>query len=144
MRLSDLLAYVRNWNADEHKFTKHKNLNKAFNNEEHKRLEWFIGQISNGDYAIELKSNRRYTYCIASSLEFADEMLEELECVKLRNLYAPLITKLEYAVKSAIVWLCDEMEKHGYEYLYDVSDEEISEVCESNDWWFYETGKFAA
>lgn len=38
--------------------------------------------------------------------------------------------------------LTKEFEERGYDFFYEISDEDLQECCENNDYWFYENGKF--
>lgn len=95
---------------------------------------------------INLPTNRHYCYCIADYIEFADEWQEQLEWA-IDECYAAvdsidieLIKKFEKLTKNLFAELCKMYEKWGYEYFYEVSEEEMQETCEANEWEFYEDG----
>ena len=97
---------------------------------------------------IDLPYNRYYSYCRAGNIRFASEWIEQLEYA-IEEEYAAadsidkeLIFKFENIVRKIFFDICKEYEKYGYEYFYEVSDEELQEVCEANGWEFYKDGEF--
>lgn len=90
---------------------------------------------------IELPRNSRYAYCVANYISFVWEWVDQLEYYEVENVNIELIKKFERIVKSIFTDLCAEYEKWGYEYFYEISDEELGELCEANEWEFYEDGK---
>lgn len=66
---------------------------------------------------------------------------EEMEPIKL--------SKVNYGVKKfqrfftdSLTALTNEFKEMGYNFFYEISDEELQEHCENNDYWFYENGEF--
>ena len=97
---------------------------------------------------IELPYNHHYSYCRAGNIRFAGEWIEQLEYA-IEEEYAAvdsidkeLIFKFENIVRKIFFDICKEYEKSGYEFFYEVSDEELQEVCELNGWEFYKDGEF--
>ena len=37
---------------------------------------------------------------------------------------------------------CDKLEEYGYNYFYEISEEEAKEICTANDYKFFENGEF--
>ncbi len=138
--LNDILNYIALWNPEEHSF-----YNRAFDPrnlltaKERRRLLFYIGR-SGRDAA--LSRNWHYTYCLADQLDFATEMIEDLEEEQIRDIDKDLIRRFREIVVMLIHSLCDEMEQYGYDFLYEVDDEEIADACAANDWTFLADGTF--
>lgn len=89
---------------------------------------------------IELPYNRRYCYCLADHINFADDWRDSLEWEDYENIQIETIRKFEELVQDIFHTLCKDYENGGYEYLYEISDEEMQELCEANEWEFYGDG----
>ena len=50
------------------------------------------------------------------------------------------LKKFEAMVKGIFETLCNVYEKWGYEYFYEVSEEEMEDICEANGYEFLEDG----
>ena len=50
------------------------------------------------------------------------------------------LKKFEELVRGIFNTLCRYYEKWGYEFFYEISEEDLEEVCEANDWEFFEDG----
>lgn len=102
-----------------------------------------------GEAWVELSDNRRYGY----SMKFIDakdtnwltettvenlensEQFETIDAKLIESFYSQLFTYMES--------LDHQWEKFGYEYLYEISDEEMADICDVNGYEFYEDGRFA-
>lgn len=93
---------------------------------------------------IELPYNRQYCYCIAGKVDFAAEWIDTLEYCNYKNIQVDTIRKMEVLVAGIFTDLAAAYEKYGYDYLYNVEDEEVNDMCESNDWKFLKDGTFFA
>ena len=89
---------------------------------------------------IELPYNRNYCYCMADYINFADDWRDSLEWEDYENIDIVTIHKFENLVQDIFNTLCSDYENDGYEYLYEINDEEMQETCEANEWEFYEDG----
>lgn len=89
---------------------------------------------------IELPYNRHYCYCLADYINFADDWCDSLEWEDYENIDVVTIHKFENLVQDIFNTLCSDYENGGYEYLYEINDEEMQETCEANEWEFYEDG----
>lgn len=89
---------------------------------------------------IVLPQNCHYTYCFVDRVDM-DEWSEPLWLARFRHINEKLIEKLKSYIVKIISHLCKEYENYGYDYLYHVDDEEMKEVCNLNDWKFFENGK---
>ena len=97
---------------------------------------------------IGIPHNHHYSYCMADYIDFAGEWIDQLEWAieegyaSVDSIDKELISKFENIVKDIFSKLCKEYEKCGYEYFYEISDAEMQELCEANEWEFYENGTF--
>lgn len=91
---------------------------------------------------IELPYNRYYCYCIAEKVDFADEWIDTLKYCNYKNIQVDTIRKMEVLVAGIFTDLAATYEKYGYDYFYNVADEEVNDMCEANDWKFLEDGTF--
>ena len=112
-----------------------------FNAKEWKRFSHYYEAVCP---RIELPMNHRYGYCMASRLDFADDMIGELEDMYYSNIDENLIREFEKAIKELFCAYCNSWEEAGYRYLYEVEDEEMSELSEANEWEYYEDGRLYA
>ena len=97
------------------------------------------------DYTFEI--NNRYCY----SCKFIDkkyindtisEFIDELQYQCFKNINTPLIEQFFNDLIDYFEKLDKTLENDGYNYLCDVNDEELSEFCEINDYYFTEGGEF--
>lgn len=89
---------------------------------------------------INLPKNPRYGYCYVGTITFADDIIEDMEYAKFRDIPEDDIRHIERVVKEIIEELCKEFEDNGYKYFYEISDEELEEACDANCWEFLEDG----
>lgn len=88
---------------------------------------------------IELPWNNRYCYSLANRINFAEDWECELKYYS-NNVNVELIEKFENLVKEIFIELCESYEKQGYEYFYEIPEEELEDICEANEWEFLEDG----
>lgn len=91
---------------------------------------------------IELPENNRYAYSLADHIDIVDDWTFQLETYSAyRDINEEVLKKFERLVRDIFSVLCEHYEKIGYEWLYDeVSDEEVEECCEANEYEFLEDG----
>lgn len=94
------------------------------------------------DLDVLLPCNRRYTYCYARFVD-ADEWIGELYDAYFRCIKEDVIRKFFKLVVDVFEKMCSEYESSGYDYLYEMADEEVREMCEANEYEFYENGEIA-
>ena len=90
---------------------------------------------------IELPRNNGYCYCIADYIDIAEEWAYNLEnyfCYRAINMKT--LKKFEAMVKEIFEILCKDYEKQGYEYFYEISEEDMEDICEANGYEFLEDG----
>lgn len=90
---------------------------------------------------IKLPYNNHYCYCLASHIDIASDwewVLEYLNSYK--NINVEALEKFENIVKGIFSTLCKNYEEQGYQYFYEISEEDLEELCEYNDYEFLEDG----
>lgn len=91
--------------------------------------------------AIELPMNNRYCYCIADHTDIADDWAYQLENYSgYKNINTEVLEKFENLVHEIFETLCGSYEKWGYEYFYEISEEDLEEMCEANGYEFLADG----
>lgn len=85
---------------------------------------------------IILPENKRYCYCIADRCNVGSDWAYELEDNEEENINSMALFKLERLVQGIFTDLCGYYEKIGYEYFYEISDED----CMEYDFEYYEDG----
>jgi len=91
--------------------------------------------------AIKLPMNGRYCYSLAYRIDIAEDWAYDLEnYYGYRDINTNVLEKFEKLVRDIFGTLCNAYEKWGYEYFYEISDEDLEEACEANDWEFLEDG----
>lgn len=89
---------------------------------------------------IGIPMNNRYCYSLADYIEFANDWEGELEYLGYININVEALRKFEKLVRNIFAELCRSYEKMGYEFFYEISDEDMEELCEVNEWEFTENG----
>ncbi len=102
-------------------------------------LRFYMSEYKN---EVKIPVNRRYSYCMADSIDLAEDFRYELENMGIRDIRVSVLEKAERLVKQVFSQLCMEYEKQGYAELYEISDEDMEEICESNGYYFLENGEF--
>ena len=91
---------------------------------------------------IKLPNNNRYCYSLADYIDIKDDWEYDLEVYSAyKNINVETLEKFEELVKGIFKTLCKSYEKQGYEFFYEISDEDLEEVCEANGYEFLENGK---
>ena len=88
---------------------------------------------------IVLPNNYRYCYSIANKIYFAEEWEGNLEYCEI-NYNKQIIDKFDLFIRNFFSEFNSLLEEDGYEYFYNISDEEMEETCEANEWTFLEDG----
>ena len=88
---------------------------------------------------IKIPMNNRYCYSIADNIDFAEEWEDHLEYCEI-NYNKQIIDKFDLFIRNFFSEFNSLLEKDGYEYFYNISDEEMEELCEANEWTFLEDG----
>lgn len=114
-----------------------------------KAFEWFYGT---GDQYVTMQRNTHYAYCIAACNDYVTAMRDNIVCeIEIAEeserkpdtiINDKLINRLNMYVVEYFINLCEEHEEWGYDFFYPEDDAEFIELCEANDWEFYEDGTF--
>lgn len=89
-----------------------------------------------------LPMNRRYYYCYINYIDFSADFYSALEDIGIRNINSNVLCKIEGIIRKVIKELCNRYERIGEDYLYNISDEEMEETSEANDWKYFKDGSF--
>ena len=90
--------------------------------------------------AIELPMNHRYCYSLADYIDIYDEWETTLVYADYRDINVEVLKKFEKLVREIFETLCASYEKWGYEYFYEISEEDLEEMCEANGYEFLADG----
>lgn len=91
---------------------------------------------------IKLPMNDRYCYSLIDYVDIKDSWEYDLEVYSAyKNIKVEVLEKFEELVKDIFRTLCKSYEKQGYEFFYEISEEDLEEVCEANGYEFLENGK---
>lgn len=102
-------------------------------------MEFYMKEYKN---SVDIPINRRYTYCMADHIDLAEDFQYELENMDIRDIKIQVLEKTERLIKQVFSQLCIQYEKIGYDHLYEIDDEEMAEICDSNNYYFYEDGSW--
>lgn len=90
---------------------------------------------------IELPINNHYCYSLADYIDIADDWEYQLENYSgYNNINVEVLNKFERLVRNIFKNICNDYEKWGYEYFYEISEEDLNEICEDNMYEFLEDG----
>lgn len=71
--------------------------------------------------------------------DFIDEFVEEL---KIKNIKKDVIERFFNDLLEYFDKLDKTIERQGYDYLYNIADDEFSDLCDANEWKFLGDGTF--
>jgi hypothetical protein len=89
---------------------------------------------------IEIPINNHYCYSLASYIDIYDEWETRLVYADYRDINVDVLKKFEKLVREIFETLCKYYKKWGYEYFYEISDEDMEDACDANGWEFTEDG----
>lgn len=89
---------------------------------------------------IEIPMNNRYCYSLADYIDIADDWETDLVYAGYRDIKFDVLKKFENLVKDIFRTLCRSYEKYGYQYFYEIEEEDLEDCCESNGYEFLEDG----
>ncbi len=89
---------------------------------------------------VKLPMNNRYCYSLADYIDIVEDWTWGLENAYYTNINEEALKKFEKLVREMFGKLCRTYEKWGYDYFYEVSEEDLEEACEANGWEFLENG----
>lgn len=111
---------------------------------EKRRIEKYI---DNSLQHYTLEQNNHYCYsCKFIDKKYINDVIcdftEELKYQQFKNINTNTIEKFFNDLIDYFAELDREYEEEGYNYLYDVDEDEISECCDANEWYFDIYGNF--
>ena len=109
-----------------------------------KEMKFFKWAFSEYDTSYQMMYNNHYCYCICSKNEFMENIFCEMDNWYFRNIPEKTMEKFNKLAGEYLDNLCNEFEKNGYDFFYEISEEDLQEHCEANDYEFLEDGKFYA
>ena len=89
---------------------------------------------------VKLPMNNRYCYSLADYIDIVEDWIWELENADYTDINEEALKKFEKLVREMFGKLCRTYEKWGYDYFYEISEEDLEEACEANEWEFLENG----
>ena len=91
------------------------------------------------DYGeITIPCNYRYYYCKAGDCEWDNaDYYYNTEMNDNDNLAHDFLS----VVSGVFETLCKHYEDLGYDFFYEISDDDMNDICEANEWEFYADGK---
>lgn len=90
--------------------------------------------------AIQLPMNNRYCYSLADYIDIVEEWTWRLEYADYSNINEEALNKFEKLVRGIFAELCRSYKKQGYEYFYEISEDDLEELCNDNGYEFLEDG----
>lgn len=89
-----------------------------------------------------IPTNYHYCYSVATFGDYITLLTENLEDDNIRDINNAALEKFDKICGEYVNQVCKDLEKDGYTYLYEPTEEEIIEVCAANNWKFTEDGRF--
>lgn len=131
--IQDLLEFKDKFKKEDINYP---SLEMLFTDKELKALKFYADIISAD--TIKLPENLRYSYCMVNRAEIAETISEAL--YDIRMIRYDVLCKFEQFTQDIISNLCREIENEGYDYFYEISEDELKVYCESEDFDFLEDG----
>lgn len=90
---------------------------------------------------IELFCNYDYCYSLADYIDIVEDWSYKLvSYFDYSDIDYEALRKFEKLVRGVFAELCKGFEKWGYEFFYEIDEDELEEICEANEYEFYEDG----
>lgn len=94
---------------------------------------------------VKLPMNNHYCYSLADYIDIVEDWESALEDINnyeytWDDINTEVLKKFEKLVREMFGKLCRTYEKWGYDYFYEISEEDLEEACEANGWEFLENG----
>lgn len=91
---------------------------------------------------IFLPYNRHYCFPLSSQIDIFEDWTEKLQDAGFRSINKPLLRRFERDFQAWHRSLCGYYERFGHDFLYNIDDDEMSEICGSNCYYFDIDGHF--
>lgn len=115
-----------------------KNLKDKFTEKEKRFLEWAFNESGINSYTMQM--NNHYCYCNAFLHEFTEDVFYELDYYRMKNIKKDILDKFNTEARYYIGHICKEFENDGYDYFYEISNEELEDWADANEYEFTEDG----
>ena len=84
--------------------------------------------------------NNHYCYCNAFLHKFTEDVFYELDYYRMKNIKKDILDKFDTEARYYIGHICKEFENDGYDYFYEVSNKELEDWADANEYEFTEDG----
>lgn len=101
----------------------------------------FLLFLESRNLNIKTLQNYRYCYYLDKENDFISDIVYDLEYDYFRKIRYETIEKFSKCFNNLFSILCKELEKDGYDYFYEYTNENAKEDSDCNDFEFYENGK---
>ena len=107
--------------------------------------------LDKNHYTYRMRQNGRYSYSICDRHFYVEDLIPENEddeavmsaLVKFDGeTVTSALAKFNDLVRENLVELCGTFEKMGYEFFYDITDEDMCSICTENEWEFTADGVY--
>lgn len=110
----------------------------SFTEKERKFFNWIFSEYGT---SYQMNPNKFYNYCICSQNNFSEDMDWWMESNYMRNIPKNTLEKFNQLAGEFLDSLCGNLEKKGYDFFYEVDDEELEDICRCNELEFTADGK---
>lgn len=107
-----------------------------------KELAFFKDIFKDYSAWFNMPRNNSYCYCICDGYDYTGDIAGDMECDGDSRCFDQAFTKLNKYTQEYFTDLCKQYEEQGYDFFYPEDDTEFIEMCEANEWEFYEDGTF--
>ncbi|MCI9127429.1 MAG: hypothetical protein HFG28_09555 [Eubacterium sp.] len=119
-------------------------LEKIAENFTKKEMKFFKWAFNECGTSFKIEYNRHGEYCICSRNDFMEDIFYEMDNWYFRNIPEKTMEKFNKLAGQYLDNLCKEFEENGYDWFYEISEEDLQEYCETNDYEFLGNGKLYA
>lgn len=113
-------------------------LENALTEKEIKTLEWYFNNTKD---TVDLRYNYRYNYCICNRHDYIADILDNAFYNEYSNIPIKFLKKINKLIQTHMTELCIELEAKGYQFFYEVDEDEIIQWCEDCSLEFFEDGE---
>lgn len=106
--------------------------------------------LDKNHYTYRMQQNKRYSYSICDQHFYIEDLIPEneddeavlTEITKFDGeSVMSALANFNDVVRKNLVALCGKFERMGYDFFYAITDEDMREICEANDWEFTADGE---
>lgn len=108
-----------------------------FSEKEWKRLKFYSEVVYE---PIIIPENPKYCYDYSNRIDIYCDWIGELEAEHIRKIDYDLIERFDLAIKKAFHDINKKLEDYGYDFFYNISESEIIDTCDANNYEFLENG----